>query len=627
LKLFRLEDHAGRLLSADPDEKSRYRYTIWFPYTRELINEIQDGDLLGVPNFQSTMDKTIYSVLKVTSILPKHFALRGKKDTESYPGYVMEAAKNIATSWTAQEKEPLEDTTVIEIEAVPTNLQFYVSDQPQLDEEKNIPMVGEEVKLISREFTTIIINNTIEPKYEDVIQIGHLTRDKEIKVMLRIEELVKMHIGIFGFTGVGKSNLISTLIRKMLTEKVKEDSSIGTTTRDIKIILFDLMDEYTSLLIDLLTNEKIDAKIIFVDRRSLPGPTFNFLNEKNKDIEEIALSAFVNQMHMPKRLLKYKFKEYQQAIKLIIEKKKMKIFEEEMRTVEDMVNTIWGDVVGGLKAKRKIDLLERFKEDVFSQFEKEELTPEQIDYFLGILGAEGMRTKTTDNIEAVYKQGDLKERIEYTLIPFLRNLKEKLADKLKLEIKITIKDILEKLGKKDTATLYIVTSSDPHKVREFAWRLGNELYNQRRLFGITTPLALFLFDEADEIIPQDKYMHHPESQRLSKQIVETIARRGRKFGIGVGISTQRSAYLDTNIMGQLHTYFISKLPREYDRNVVAEAFGLPQTEMVQTFKFRKGEWLLVSHDATGIESVPIPIYAENAEIAVEKFLKNLGGVT
>ena len=106
-----LEKYAGRLLSAEPDEKSRYRYIIWFPYTRELINEIQEGDLLAVPNFQSTRGQTTYSILKVTNILPKHFALRGRKDTESYPGYVMEAAKNIAASWTTQEKEPLEDTT------------------------------------------------------------------------------------------------------------------------------------------------------------------------------------------------------------------------------------------------------------------------------------------------------------------------------------------------------------------------------------------------------------------------------------------------------------------------------------------------------------------------------------
>ena len=54
----------------------------------------------------------------------------------------------------------------------------------------------------------------------------------------------------------------------------------------------------------------------------------------------------------------------------------------------------------------------------------------------------------------------------------------------------------------------------------------------------------------------------------------TIARRGRKFGLSIRIATQRITYLNTNIMAQPHTYFVSKLPRREDRERVAEAFGL-----------------------------------------------------
>lgn len=93
MEIFRLEGFNGRLLAAEPDERSRYNFTIWFPYTRELVNDIQDGDLLAVPNFQSDRERPVYSILKVTNVLPKHFALRGKEDTKSYPGYVLEAAK------------------------------------------------------------------------------------------------------------------------------------------------------------------------------------------------------------------------------------------------------------------------------------------------------------------------------------------------------------------------------------------------------------------------------------------------------------------------------------------------------------------------------------------------------
>ncbi len=78
-------------------------------------------------------------------------------------------------------------------------------------------------------------------------------------------------------------------------------------------------------------------------------------------------------------------------------------------------------------------------------------------------------------------------------------------------------------------------------------------------------------------------------------MVEQIARRGRKFGLGIGLATQRISFLETNILAQLHTYFISRLPRKYDRDIIKEAFSLSDEEFEANLKFVKGNWLLVSH--------------------------------
>jgi len=45
---------------------------------------------------------------------------------------------------------------------------------------------------------------------------------------------------------------------------------------------------------------------------------------------------------------------------------------------------------------------------------------------------------------------------------------------------------------------------------------------------------------------------------------------------------------------------------------VAEAFGIGQEELSPTFSFRPGNWLVISHDATGLKGVPIPTQSENA---------------
>jgi hypothetical protein len=64
--------------------------------------------------------------------------------------------------------------------------------------------------------------------------------------------------------------------------------------------------------------------------------------------------------------------------------------------------------------------------------------------------------------------------------------------------------------------------------------LGNALFEERRKTGKISPLVSFIFDEADEFIPQTP--EKDTTQGLSVKIVELLARRGRKFGIGIGIA-------------------------------------------------------------------------------------------
>ncbi len=103
--------------------------------------------------------------------------------------------------------------------------------------------------------------------------------------------------------------------------------------------------------------------------------------------------------------------------------------------------------------------------------------------------------------------------------------------------------------------------------------------------------------------------------------VETLLRQGRKYGLGVCIATQRIAYLNTNALQQIHTYFVGTLPRPYDRQLVSDTFMIDKNILEKTLEFAPGEWLLSSYIATGMENVPIFIKADNAEHEIEKHLK------
>jgi hypothetical protein len=89
----------------------------------------------------------------------------------------------------------------------------------------------------------------------------------------------------------------------------------------------------------------------------------------------------------------------------------------------------------------------------------------------------------------------------------------------------------------------------------------------------------------------------------------------------MAIATQRVTYLDTSILAQPHTYFVSKLPRFSDRERMAEVFGLGEEMMRKTLKFSKGQWLLVSFDATGLVNVPLPVQLRNANERVLNHLR------
>jgi len=166
--------------------------------------------------------------------------------------------------------------------------------------------------------------------------------------------------------------------------------------------------------------------------------------------------------------------------------------------------------------------------------------------------------------------------------------------------------------------LVCVSIADPFTIKDLVITLSRDLLNRRKRKFQVKPYILFVFDEAQEFIP-DPSDSTGIDRKCSKQ-VETLLRQGRKYGLGACVATQRIAYLNTNALQQLHTYFVGTLPRPYDRSVVSNTFMIDQGILEKTLEFAPGEWLLSSYIATGIENVPIFIRADNAENELEKFL-------
>jgi hypothetical protein len=479
----------------------------------------------------------------------------------------------------AQEETSTEDTTKIRCVAIPTNLEIVEkqfsadSSKPLVQEEGNLPMVGHQVRLLDTPMTERIANLNIDLERENAIQIGTLVRDEDVRAFLRIEDLIKVHFGIFGFTGAGKSNLLSTLVRKLLTG----------STEPIKIVIFDLMSEYTGLLIDQLV-EPPGARIINIGTKTTPESVLSYYAYRNQENLRRATIDFVNTTVLPKSL-KQRQAELHRPVAMLLRDSKVLFIRQAQQTMEEVIkeaSSEFKQTMGGSAQPIRKLIRELIQKHGRSQCDSAAATKIEKDLQDFESTNPNLTSTATQNLDL------LRERIkEATSQP---------QETVPPDVQIGLGQIVNQLNDSSGSSLLIFQAHDPDALREFAAALAHIAYDSRRKTGQITPLVSFIFDEADEFIPGQPN----DSQRRTKDAAMTLARRGRKFGLGIGIATQRIRYLDTSILAQPHTYFVSKLPRLSDRQAIAEAFGISEDMFRQTFKFKKGDWLLASYDAAGL---------------------------
>lgn len=612
-KIFRKTVVQGRLIFLQPDEKTRFNFTIWFDYTRVLMNDLKEGDLVAVNNFATDGSSTHWSVLELVSVLPVHYALGSRpEDLRGFPGYIMAAAGNLPTDWMQQESTSSEDTTKIQCIATPINLEIVQkasSADLMLEDETNIPMIGSEVKLLSVGSTKEILNKNLNG-LADIITVGTLIREPDIEVLMDTQNAIKTHIGIFGFTGVGKSNFISTLVNSLVSSHLK-----------VKIIILDLNNEYLGLLGDILLSGNTKGMILNIGEKTLTGKVQEFVHNNSPVSIDEALAAYLKDLYLTRGLVPLR-PSFGKILKAILQGDTLKILKDEYtQSVEEFINAERDklfDDYATIKIMAYLDLL-------FSGITNR---IGNIAMNLDPTVARTIHGQLAAIIEQIESSGDAPGKSTDTPISMRINIMRQDLKKIfnppiwniRPQNTINFNDIISELNDESRSSLIIVNSFDPDELREFTYNLGMRVYEHRRRRGKISPLISFVFDEADEFIPSTSLAG--STYYSSKKVVEMIARRGRKFGIGLTIATQRSTYLDTNIMGQLHTYFVSKLPRETDRERVGEAFAVSTEMFTQTFKFKKGDWLYISHESAGLDSVPIPIHSKDAEVRIRDYFNS-----
>ncbi len=119
-------------------------------------------------------------------------------------------------------------------------------------------------------------------------------------------------------------------------------------------------------------------------------------------------------------------------------------------------------------------------------------------------------------------------------------------------------------------------------------------YIARRLFYArrdkSVPPFLLVLEESHQFCPQQS----SEETAISRGIIQTIAREGRKFGASLCVISQRPIQLSTTVLAQCNTHIILRITNPYDLKHIGESSeGLDNRSLDMITSLRVGEALIV----------------------------------
>lgn len=577
---------------------ARYQCRVKVEYQKDLMGLLEEGMLLAVRNFRQTrQDEERFTLMEVSRVWPEHFGLRGLSDHGYYP-MQFEIIEQSEEDWQTDDRS----TMMIQIDAIPINYDLVLDKNFDFEFVKGFsyPIVGSHVYLLNSDMINRMYNQKIAKKLgidpsktvDDARadpRLGLIKMFQASKTVIPIyvdfEKLVRYHFGVFAFTGGGKSNLMSNVLRRILLH-----------TEDTKVIIFDISCEYVFLLLDLLAEHTFQAKVVLENRIESLEQFFNSVVKPREYEADVRIKAGLQCIIDQGKLAYYKrprgkVPTYSQFIEELTDQRRGVSDKPNYMNAIDEIH----DVI--LEYMEEHGLMEN--QEVSEDFVKhiDEMARVMVEEFKVHEKSGLYAWATTRNmlIDRIRKSGEKEEKNDAGGLT-VEKIRELLEDK--------------------TTRLVCISIADPYTIKDLVLTLTNDLLVRRKRKFQVKPYVLLVFDEAQEFIPSGA----SGIDAKCSGHVETLLRQGRKYGLGVCIATQRIAYLNTNALQQLHTYFVGTLPRPYDRALVSDTFMIDKGILEKTLEFAPGEWLLSSYIATGIENVPIFIKADNAENEIEKHL-------
>ena len=558
-------------------------------YTPGVIKKLATGQLVAIPNVQTLGTDDVFSVYEIADVFPMHYS-QLTLDRSQPAAIRKEFMELIESEWKKGSK-----STWIEIVAAPIGYVLRTSSDGSVSFERKpyAPLAGSTVRLLSRDSVEKLICYKV-PKGRQAgdYQFGNLLGviDQTIPFTVNIENLIHYMVGVFAFTGSGKSNLTATVIRKALS-----------VVPDLKVVIFDLSSEYGIHILDVLNEHP--SKVFFTD---------SFAGSNNKAGE------YFKRHVCPEALARLE-PQLEKKIAQLFDDEKVVFAELPLEGSEEVERF---STYGGL-----IEVLTNTLNDKYGAVQQKIYVPKVITQIKQFMHDDGFTQDTRFNAKTAKLIAEVQGLIAD--LPANASLKKTFDGLAKVVEASAPEDDLEKSPwetlpdeilstAKDSPRVFVVNLPEAEEARAQTADVISKVFRRRKRSFSLTPKVLFIIDEAQEFIPQDA--RKGDNAYESSRAVERLLRQGRKYNLYCWVSTQRIAHLNTNALQQLHSYFISTMPRPYDRQLVADSFAIDDAFIDRTLAFQNGDWLLTSFKATATQNIPVFFHAENNEDTLKSYL-------
>ena len=509
-----------------------------------------------------------YVVYEVIGVSPTHYQLAGVDS--SMPTLLRkEYLDTIKESWGKSQE------TWIDLAAIPTSyLARLDGGALEFMRAPYAPLPGAQAWLLSKDAVEKFLCVAGGERIGTMAGFG-------LPFTIDMGNLIRYHCGFFAFTGSGKSNLASSLVRLAM----KDDPGLT-------VVVLDMAGEYVVNLLDLLggdarvvTTEIFDTEEEFISSQAIPE----------------SLEGAVGRKAVEDSLAKV----FKRGVERLSLQEGGGI---DMAWVQQLLeNTVDSAKAGGTAAKIALGTL------TMEFYEKLGYRPSTKLTDLDEEARKKLVSLLTGLSQKVHEKSGLKSEIDLILEMFETGDFGSSAS-----LKLNPERFAEQLAKGSAARLNVLYLPEPIQARQATARLISRLLLLKKKYG-NKQRVLIVLDEAQEYIPDDHTDKDFTTQ--SNKGVEQLLRQGRKYRIHCWMATQRVARLNVNALQQLHSYFVSTLPRMYDRMVIADAFALPYEVLERSADLGTGEWLFVSFKAAKQRNVPVFLKTENNENFVAEKLK------